>query len=114
MCTFRSAHDREHPAADHDLAVETTRRSAGSSTSGRLVAAMTMMPHAFKAIHLTSIWFRVCSRSSTTTQTGATLATDRIDLIDEDDAGGGFLGLFEHVTHPGGTDTHEHFHEVRT
>ena len=50
----------------------------------------------------------------TTTQTGATLATDRIDLINEDDAGGGFLGLFEHVTHTGGTDTHEHFHEVRT
>ena len=50
----------------------------------------------------------------TTTQTGATLATYRINFIDEDDAGGRFLGLFEHVTHPGGTDTDEHLHEIGT
>ena len=49
-----------------------------------------------------------------TTQTGATLATDRIDFIDEDDAGGGLLGLLEHVAHPGGTDTHEHLDEIGT
>ncbi len=50
----------------------------------------------------------------TTAQTGATLATDGVDLIDEDDAGGGFLGLLEHVTYPGGTDTDEHLHEIGT
>ena len=41
------------------------RSSAGSSTSGRLVAAMMMMPSlASKPSISTSNWFRVCSRSS--------------------------------------------------
>ena len=41
------------------------RSSAGSSTSGRLVAAMTMMPSfASKPSISTSSWFSVCSRSS--------------------------------------------------
>ncbi len=41
------------------------RSSAGSSTSGRLVAAMTMMPSLpSKPSISTSSWFRVCSRSS--------------------------------------------------
>ncbi len=50
----------------------------------------------------------------TTTQACATLAAYGVDLIDEDDARRGFLGLLEHVTHTRCTDTHEHFHEVRT
>ena len=49
----------------------------------------------------------------TTTQTGTTVTANRIDLVDKDDAGGGLLGLFEHVTHTGGTDTDEHLHEIR-
>ncbi len=41
------------------------RSSAGSSTSGRLVAAMTMMPRPVSKPSIsTSIWFSVCSRSS--------------------------------------------------
>ena len=48
------------------------------------------------------------------TQACTTLATYRIDFINEDDAWGIFLGLFEHVAHACGTDTHEHFHKVRT
>src|SRR5947209_1146525 len=41
------------------------RRSAGSSTSGRLVAAMMMIPSfASKPSISTSSWLRVCSRSS--------------------------------------------------
>ena len=41
-------------------------------------------------------------------------AADRIDLVDEDDAGGVLLGLFEHVAHTGCADAHEHFHEIGT
>src|SRR5699024_11254381 len=43
---------------------------------------------------------------------GATLATDGVDLVDEDDAGCVLLRLHEQVAHTGGTDTNEHFHEV--
>ena len=50
----------------------------------------------------------------TTAQTCTTLATYGVDFIDEDDARCRFLGLFEHVTHTRCTDTHEHFHEIRT
>ncbi|MNV54855.1 hypothetical protein D3C71_1470690 [compost metagenome] len=50
----------------------------------------------------------------TAAQAGTTLATDGIDFIDKDDARCRFLRLLEHVTHTGSTDTHKHFHEVRT
>ncbi len=42
------------------------------------------------------------------------MATNGVDLVDEDDARGVLLGLLEHVAHTAGTDTDEHFHEVRT
>ena len=38
----------------------------------------------------------------------------RINLIDENDARGLFLGLTEEVAYAGCTHAHEHFHEVRT
>jgi len=44
----------------------------------------------------------------------AAMATDRIDLVDEDDARRAFLGLFEHVANARGADTDEHFDEIRT
>ena len=47
-------------------------------------------------------------------QTGAALAADRIDFIDEDDAGRMALGLVEQVAHAAGADAHEHFNEFRT
>ena len=47
-------------------------------------------------------------------QTGTPVATDGVDLVDEDDAGGVLLGLFEHVAHPAGTHTDEHLDEVGT
>src|SRR5699024_2259173 len=49
-----------------------------------------------------------------TADTRTALPPDRVELVDEDDAGRVVLRLLEHVTHPGGTDTDEHFHEVRT
>src|SRR3954453_11303 len=42
------------------------------------------------------------------------MATDRVDFVDEDDAGRVLLGLLEHVTDAGSTDADEHFDEVRT
>ena len=45
--------------------------------------------------------------------THATRPANRVDLINEHDAGGGFLGLFKHVAHPGCADADKHFHEIR-
>ena len=42
----------------------------------------------------------------------ATLAADRIDLIDEDDGRSVLLGFVEQVTHAGCAETDEHLHEV--
>src|SRR5690606_19625396 len=47
-------------------------------------------------------------------ETGTTLATDRVDFIDEHDAGRVFAALFEHVPNPARSNTDEHFYEVGT
>ena len=47
-------------------------------------------------------------------EAGAAMAADRIDFIDEDDAGRVFLGLLEHVAHAAGADADEHFDEIGT
>ena len=41
------------------------------------------------------------------------MAADRVDFIDENDAGRVFLGLFEHVAHAAGADADEHLDEIR-
>ena len=43
---------------------------------------------------------------------GAALAADRVDLIDEDDAGRFALGLLEQVAHAARTDADEQFDEL--
>ena len=40
------------------------------------------------------------------------MASDGVNFVDEDDAGGVLFGLFEHIADAGGTDADEHFHEV--
>ena len=50
----------------------------------------------------------------TAAQTGAALAAHRVDLIDEDDAGRGLLGLVEQIAHTGGAHAHIHLHEIGT
>ena len=45
-------------------------------------------------------------------ETGAAVAPHRVDLVHEHDRGRIGLCLLEQVTHPGGTDTDEHLHEV--
>ena len=44
----------------------------------------------------------------------AAMATDGVDLVDEDDARRVLLGLLEHVTDAAGADANEHFHEIRS
>ena len=46
-------------------------------------------------------------------QAGAALAADRVDLVDEDDAGHGLLGLVEQVAYAGSADADVHLHEIR-
>ena len=40
------------------------------------------------------------------------MSADRVDLVDEDDAGRVLLALFEHVAHARGANADEHLHEV--
>jgi hypothetical protein len=40
------------------------------------------------------------------------MAADRVDLVDEDNAGRVLLGLLEHVAHARSADADEHFNEV--
>src|SRR5690606_12094202 len=47
------------------------------------------------------------------TQARATVSSDRVDLVDEDDAGRVLLALLEEIAHAAGADAHEHLHEVR-
>jgi hypothetical protein len=42
------------------------------------------------------------------------MAADRVDFVDEDDAGRVLLGLLEHVAHAAGADADEHLDEVGT
>jgi len=50
----------------------------------------------------------------TTTEACASLTSDGIDLIDEDDAWGVFFRLLEHIANPGCTNTDEHLDEIGT
>jgi hypothetical protein len=50
----------------------------------------------------------------TAAEAGAAMTADRVDLVDEDDAGRVLLGLLEHVAHARGADADEHLDEVRT
>src|SRR5690606_15076670 len=43
---------------------------------------------------------------------GTAMAADRVDFIDEYDAGSGLLGLLEHVAYTRSTDADEHFDKV--
>ena len=44
---------------------------------------------------------------------GAAMPADRVDLVDEDDAGRVLLALLEHVAHPAGADADKHLDEIR-
>ena len=82
------------------------RSRAGSSTSGRLVAASTItLSLGEKPSISVKIWLSVCSRSSwPPPKPGAADPADGVDLVDEQDAGAVFLGGLEHVADPAGAD----------
>ncbi|MNC21704.1 hypothetical protein D3C75_696880 [compost metagenome] len=48
------------------------------------------------------------------TKTGTTLTTHSINFINEDNTWSILLSILEQITYPRSTDTHEHFHKVRT
>ena len=50
----------------------------------------------------------------TTAHTGAPLATNRVDFVDENDARAVFLGPLKEVPDPGSAHAHEHFHKLGT
>ena len=90
------------------------RSSAGSSTSGRLVAAITITPAvAFEAVHLDQqLVQRLLALVVAAAQARAALAADRVDFVDEHDAGRVLLRLLEHVAHARRADADEHLDEV--
>ena len=103
-------------AVHRDLAVEAARAQQGGVEDVGTVGGRDE-DHSLvglEAVHLDEqLVERLLALVVTATQAGATLATDGIDLVDEDDGGAGGLGLLEEVAHAGGAHAHEHLHEVR-
>ena len=89
------------------------RSRAGSSTSGRLVAAMRMTPADVEAVHLDQQLVEgLLALVVAAAHAGATVAADGVDLVDEDDRRGVLLGLLEQVADAAGADADEHLDEV--
>ena len=100
-CTFRM---RKRPArSGASTAIWRSKRpgrsSAGSSTSGRLVAAIRMTPpRDVEAVHLDEeLVERLLALVVAAAHAGAAVATDGVDLVDEDDRRRVVLGLLEQV-----------------
>ena len=114
MCTSRMAmRPFLSGAVDQHLPVETAgAQGAGSSTSGRLVAASGTRPdEESKPSSSTSNWLRVCSFSSWPPMPeGAAGTAHRAEFVDEDDCRS-WRGLLEEVAHPAAADADEHFDE---
>ena len=102
---------------NRDLAVETTRAQEriieDVGAIGRGDDDDTFV--AIKAIHLDEEGVeRLLAFVVTPADTGTTLTTDSVNLIDEDDTGRVLAALLKHVTDASRTDTDEHFNEVGT
>ena len=70
---------------------------------------------AFEAVHLDEqLIQRLLALVVTAAETGAAMAADRVDLVDEDDARRVLLRLLEHVAHARGADADEHLDEIGT
>ena len=92
------------------------RSSAESSTSGRLVEAITITPSDPEKPSISvRIWFRVCSRSSWPPRLDAAAAgpADGVELVDEDDRRRRLLGLVEQVAHAARADADDRLDELR-
>ena len=100
-----------------DLAVETTRakkcRVENVGTVGR--GDHNDVDLGVEAVHLDEHLVEcLLALVVTATHSGTTVTTDSVDLVNEDDGGGCLLCLLEQVANTAGTDTDEHFDEVRT
>ena len=93
------------------------RSSAGSSTSGRLVAASTTTASVGSKPSISvRIWSSVCSRSSlapVTDDRALARAADRVELVDEDDRRRRRSRLREQVAHARGADADDRLDELR-
>ena len=101
----------------HDLTIETARaqqrRIEHVGTVGRRDQDHAFI--GFKAVHLDQQLVQgLLALVVAAAEAGAAMATDSVDLVDEDDARRVLLGLFEHVAHAAGAHAHEHLDEVRT
>ena len=114
---FQDAFAADHVGVrHHHLTVETTRtqqrgiehvRTVGRGDENNAFVG-------FEAIHLDQqLVERLLALVIAAAETGAAMTADRIDFVDEDDAGRILLGLLEHVAHAACADADEHFDEVR-
>ena len=101
----------------HDLAVEAARAQqrriehVGTVGGGDDDDAFV----AFEAVHLDQQLVEgLFAFVMTAAEAGAAMTADRVDFVDEDDAGRVLLRLLEHVAHARGADADEHFDEVGT
>ena len=114
-------HLEDHVAAvevgrvDLDLAVEASRaQQRGVEHVGPVGRRDEDDPAAdVEAVHLDEqLVERLLALVVTAAHAGAAVATDGVDLVDEDDRRGVLLGLLEEVAHATRADTHEHLDEV--
>ena len=104
-------------AIDHDLAVEPSRaKQGGVKDVGPVGGGDQDHPGLdIEAVHLDEQLVEgLLTLVMAATETSTAVATDGIDLVDEDDRRGLRLGLLEQVAHPAGADADEHLDEVRT
>ena len=103
--------------AHHHAAVETARPQQRRIEHVRAVGGR-HQDHAFvrfKAVHLhQQLVEGLLALVVPAAQTGAAMAADGVDFVDEDDAGRVLLALLEQVAHAARAHAHEHLHEVRT
>ena len=99
----------------HDMAVETARTQqrgiehVGTVGGGDQDDAFIGL----EAVHLDQqLVQRLLALVIAAAEAGAAMAADRVDFVDEDDAGRVLLGLLEHVAHAAGADADEHLDEV--
>ena len=94
------------PAGTHQSRVQDVRAVGGGNHNDALVGT--------KAVHLHQQLVQgLLPLVVPAAQAGASLAAHGVDLINEDDAGGFFLGFVEQVPHTGGAHAHKHLHKVR-
>ena len=111
---FAALHVR---AANHHAAIETAGAEQCGIEHVRPVGGRDE-DHAFvgfEAVHFNQQLIQgLLALIVSTAKAGATMASDGIDFIDEDDAGSVLLASLKQVTHAAGADAHEHLDEIRS